>query len=195
MKAVRFVEGVRDKLVPIDTVKQHPDNPNNGDIENLIESIQVNDFYSTVTVDRATGYILAGNHRYQALLALGAKEIPVVYVDKDRHGTLRVLVGDNKSGRLARPDLAQEIEVLKELATSDLGFAGSGYTQDTFLALLQEVAGINPIPTADGFGHGVAPSGIFQVVLDFKDEDARDECFATLSDEFGDDAVVRTTNL
>lgn len=195
MKAVRFVEGVRANLVPIDTVRQHPDNPNNGDIEALIESIQINDFYSTVTVDRATGYILAGNHRYQALLALDAKQIPVVYVDKDRHGTLRVLMGDNKTGKLAVVDKAQEIAVLRELADSDLGFAGSGYTQDSFLALIQELANIQPIPTADGFGHGVAPSGIFQVIIDFKDEDARDQCFSRLADEYGDDFVVRTANL
>lgn len=195
MKAVRFAEGVRANLVPIDTVQQHPANPNNGDIEALIESIQVNDFYSTVTVDRATGYILAGNHRYQALLALDATQIPVVYVDKDRHGALRVLVGDNKTGKLAVVDKAQEVTVLRELAESDLGFAGSGYTQDSFLALLQELANTGPIPTPDGFGHGVAPSGIFQVVIDFSDEDARDELFADLAERYDLEGKVRTVNL
>jgi len=195
MKAVSFAEGVKPNLVPIDQVRQHPDNPNNGDVDALIESIQVNGFYTTITVDRATGYILAGNHRYQALHALGAKEIPVVWLDKDREGTVRILVGDNKTGKLARVDQAQEITLLRELMDTDLGFAGSGYTQDSFLQLLQDQANLTPIPTADGFGHGVAPSGIFQVVLDFKDQDARDEAFATLADEYGDDCVVRTTNL
>lgn len=194
MMAVHFVEDVRDKLVPIEQVKQHPENPNNGDVEALIESIQMNGFYSTITVDRNTGYILAGNHRYQALHALGATHVPVVWVDKDRGGSIRLMVGDNKTGKLAVVDNAQQIELLRELAETPMGLAGSGFTQDSFLQLLQDFANqTNQIPTSDGFGHGVAPSGIYQVVVDFRDEGERDECFADLADRYED--KVRTVNL
>ena len=185
MRAVNFVEDVRDKLVPIDQVRQHPDNPNNGDVDALIESIQINGFYTTITADRNTGYILAGNHRYQALHALGATHIPVVWLDKDREGTVRILVGDNKTGKLARVDQAQEVELLKELMGSDLGFAGSGYTQESFLQLLQDLNNAAaPIPTADGFGHGTAPSGIFQVVVDFDNAEERDDLYADLAERY-----------
>lgn len=193
MKAVQFAEDVRDKLVPIDQVRQHPDNPNNGDVEALIESIKVNSFYTTITADRATGYILAGNHRYQALHALGATHIPVVWLDKDRDGTIRILVGDNKTGKLAVVDSGQQIELLRELAESNLGLAGTGFTEDSFLQLLQDYANQDQIPTSDGFGHGVAPSGIYQVILDFRDEDERDEAFADLADRYED--KVRTANI
>lgn len=196
MKAVHFVDDVRDKLVPITDVKQHPDNPNNGDIEALVESIQVNGFYTTIAVDRNTGYILAGNHRYQALCALGATQIPVVWLDKDRSGAVRVLVGDNKTGKLAVVDAGQQIELLRELAETPMGLAGSGFTQDSFLQLLQDFANQgNQIPTSDGFGHGVAPSGIFQVVVDFRDEDARDTLFADLAERPEYDGMVRTVNI
>lgn len=194
MKAVNFVEDVRDKLVPIDQVRQHPDNSNNGDVDALIESIQLNGFYSTVTVDRNTGYILAGNHRYQALHALGATHIPVVWLDRDRGGSIRILVGDNKTGKLAVVDSAQQIELLRELAETQQGLAGTGYTQDAFLQLVQDFANQgNEIPTADGFGHGVAPSGIYQVVVDFEDQDERDLAFADLADRHP--GKVRTVNL
>lgn len=196
MKAVHFVDDVKDKLVPIDQVRQHPDNPNNGDVEALIESIQVNGFYTTIAVDRATGYILAGNHRYQALCALNATHIPVVWLDKDRSGSVRVLVGDNKTGKLAVVDAGQQIELLRELAETPMGLAGSGFNQDSFLQLLQDYANQgNQIPTADGFGHGVAPSGIYQVVVDFRDEDQRDVLFAELAERPEYDGLVRTMNI
>lgn len=196
MKAVHFVDDVKPHLVPIEQVKQHPDNPNNGDVEALIESIQVNGFYTTIAVDRATGYILAGNHRYQALHALGATQIPVVWLDKDRSGSVRVLVGDNKTGKLAVVDAGQQIELLRELAETPMGLAGSGFTQDSFLQLLQDYAQQgNQIPTADGFGHGVAPSGIYQVVVDFRDEDQRDSLFAEMAERPEYDGMVRTVNI
>lgn len=191
MKAVNFVEDVRDKLVPIDQVRQHPDNPNNGDIDKLVESIQTNGFYTTITADRATGYILAGNHRYQALHALGAKEIPVVWVEKDRSGTLRILVGDNQTARLAWMDKAQELEILQELMNSAAGIAGTGHDFET---MAQLAADLQVVPEApDGFGHGLAPSGIYQVVIDFQDEDDRDDLYAEMADRYEDKA--RTVNL
>lgn len=193
MRMVNFVEDVRDKLVPIEQVKQHPDNPNNGDVEKLIESIQVNGFYTTITADRQTGYILAGNHRYQALHALGATQIPVVWVDKDRHGTLRILVGDNATGQLAEVDRSGQAEILRELMESNLGIAGTGFDPDSYQRLLEQLLlDQQPIPTADGFGQGVAPSGIFQVVIDFENADERDELFADLAGRY---EGVRTVNL
>jgi hypothetical protein len=193
MRAVNFVEDVRDKLVPIDQVKQHPDNPNNGDVEKLIESIQVNGFYTTITADRATGYILAGNHRYQALHALGATQIPVVWVDKDRHGTLRILVGDNATGQLAEVDKSGQAEILRELMESPLGIAGSGFDVDSYQRLLEQLLmDQQQIPMAEGFGAGTAPSGIFQVVIDFDNADDRDTLLSELAQSYGN---VRSVNL
>jgi hypothetical protein len=193
MRAVNFVEDVRDKLVPIDQVRQHPDNPNNGDVEKLIESIQVNGFYTTITADRSTGYILAGNHRYQALHALGATQIPVVWVDKDRHGTLRILVGDNATGQLAEVDKSGQAEILRELMESPLGIAGSGFDVDSYQRLLEQLLmDQQQIPMAEGFGAGTAPSGIFQVVIDFDNADDRDTLLSELAQSYEN---VRSVNL
>jgi ParB-like nuclease domain len=193
VRAVNFVADVRDKLVPIDQVKQHPDNPNNGDVEKLIESIQINGFYTTITADRQTGYILAGNHRYQALHALGATHIPVVWVDKDRHGTLRILVGDNATGQLAEVDRSGQAQILRELMESNVGIAGTGFDTDSYQRLLEQLLmDQQQIPTPEGFGAGTAPSGIFQVVIDFDNADERDELFADLAGQY---SGVRTVNL
>lgn len=195
MRAVRFAEGVKSLLVPIEQVKQHPRNPNNGDIDNLIESIQVNGFVTAITVDAKTGYIIAGNHRYQALHALGAQQIPVLWVDHwDEEGATRYLVGDNAAGKRAELDPSATLALLQELNNTQQGLAGSGYGQVEYLRLMEEVLALGQeIPTADGFGHGVAPSGIYQVIIDFEDQDERDEAFVDASERFG--SKCRTANL
>lgn len=197
MKLVQFAEGVTPLLEPIDAVRQHPRNPNNGDVEALTESIQVNGFYTAITADKDTGYILAGNHRYQALLALGATQIPVIWAKKDTEGALRVLAVDNRSARLARMDDAAQLELLKDLQETEIGLFGTGFDELSMELLMQQVAmeAEEPIGDGEGFGPGDAPNGIYQVVVDFYDEAQRDDLFATLADDPALDGKVRTANL
>lgn len=197
MKLVQFAEGVTPLLESIDAVRQHPRNPNNGDVEALVESIQINGFYTAITADKDTGYILAGNHRYQALLALNATQIPVIWAKKDAEGALRVLTVDNRSARLARMDDAAQLELLKDLQESEIGLAGSGFDDLSMDLLMQQVAmdAEAPIGEGEGFGAGEAPNGIYQVVVEFYDSDQRDELFATLVDDPSLEGKVRTANL
>lgn len=196
MSGVSFVEGVRSLLVPIDLVHQHPDNPNNGDIEELVQSIQVNGFYTAVTVDKNTKEILVGNHRYQALLALGAKQIPVIWADKSEEGRYRILVGDNILARLARMEPAQTAAILRDLKdTTDLGLAGTGVSDMAYEKMLIDLAKeTEPIPANGGFGTHQAT--IFQVVVEFDNREERDEAYASLMDHYeGDDHRVRTVDI
>lgn len=196
--SVNFAAGVQGLLEPIDAVRQHPRNPNNGDVENLMESIKVNGFYTAITAIRATGEIVAGNHRYQALLGLGATQIPVIWLDKDATGALRVLVGDNESSRMAQMDQAAQLALLQDLAESEIGLIGTGFTDDKMELLLAQIAqeAEMPIGEGQGFGAGQAPSGLYQVVIDFQDDETgRDELFAELVDRAGIEGRVRTVNL
>lgn len=197
MKYVEWAEGVKPLLTSIDRVKQHPDNPNNGDDENLIESIQINGFYTAITADADTGYILAGNTRYRSLLALGATEIPVIWTKKGAEGALRVLIGDNESARLAQMDKAAQLALLQDLAETEVGLAGTGFTDQSLELLAAQVAleAEQEIGAGQGFGAGEAPNGIFQVVVDFYSEDERDELFTRLSEEMDIAGTVRTANL
>lgn len=196
--SVNFAAGVQGLLEPIDAVRQHPRNPNNGDVENLMESIKVNGFYTAITAIRATGEIVAGNHRYQALLGLGATQIPVIWLDKDATGALRVLVGDNESSRMAQMDQSAQLALLQDLAESEIGLIGTGFTDDKMELLLAQIAqeAEMPIGEGQGFGAGQAPSGLYQVVIDFQDDETgRDELFAELVDRAGIEGRVRTVNL
>lgn len=194
MTAVRWAEGVKPLLVPIDQVKQDPRNPNKGDDENLVESIKVNGFVTAVTADSKTGYITAGNTRYRALLELGATEIPVIWVDHwAGQDSTRYLIGDNASARRAVMDDSAELELLKSLMDdSDLRLAGTSISETDYERMLMEDA-MEPPPEGTGFGQGPALQGLFQIVIDFQDaEDERDEAFADLSQRYEN---VRMTSI
>lgn len=197
MKMVRFADGVKPLLVPIDSVRQHPDNPNNGDVDAIVESIQINGFFTAITVDQDTGYILAGNHRYQALHALGATEIPVIWTKQDPTSATRILVADNRLGQMAQMDNAALAELLQDLQETETGLAGSGFDDDSLQALLAQVALDQEaeIGEGNGFGSGEAPNGIYQVIVDFYDEDERDNLFASLVEDMSLEGKVRTANL
>ena len=76
---VRFSKSLEPLLVPIDQVKPHPDNPNKGDDEVVLESVIVNGFVSLPTADANTGYMIAGHTRLRALKKLGATHIPIIW--------------------------------------------------------------------------------------------------------------------
>ncbi len=152
---IRWPDQLVDLLVPIEDVRQHPDNPNNGDAELIAEMIEVHGFYAPVAVQRSTGYILAGNHRYEALLSLDATSIPVVYLDVDDEGATRILLGDNKSSRVARLDPAAEYRLLLALAETDLGLLATGSHPGDLTRLARFTGDLPP----DLPGEGAGPSG------------------------------------
>jgi ParB-like chromosome segregation protein Spo0J len=145
MSIVRFHEALTPLMEPIGSVSQHPENPNNGDIEAIAASMEVNGVFTPVIAQRSTGYILAGNHRYAALHSLGARNIPVVWLDVDEKEALRILLADNRIAQLAMIDSAQLRDLLERVSDEDLGLLGTGY-DDQFLNHLINVQDYQPEP-------------------------------------------------
>ena len=143
---VRFHDDLAPLMQPIDSVQQHPENYNNGDLDAIVESIEVNGMYRPVYVQQSTGYIVAGNHTWLACKMLEATEIPVVYVDLNQHQARKILVADNQVAKLARPDDAQLLDLLDRIAVDD-GLAGTGFNEDSIeaLRLLQQKLAGTPI--------------------------------------------------
>lgn len=186
----RFPDSLGPLLVPINSVQQFPGNPNNGDLDELLTSIDVNGFITAVTVDKKTGYILAGNHRWQALHALGAEHIPVIWAEQALDGGKRYLIADNQIGSLARMDEHALVQMLQDLQNTELGLIGTGFDAEALDRLLIDLSTGGDIPVGGGFD--VAPNGIYQVVVEFETEDQRDELFADLAGQYD---KVRTVNL
>ena len=123
---VRFHADLAPLMRPIDSVEPHPENYNNGDVETLAESIEVNGMYRPIYVQASTGFIIAGNHTWMACKSLAAEKIPAVILDVDDVTAKKIMVADNRIASLAMPDHGQLASILESLSeVSDL--TGTGY--------------------------------------------------------------------
>lgn len=147
------------KQVPVGDLKSHPDNPRKGNIDALAESIRINGFYGAIVVQQSTGYILVGNHRWQAAKAVGLKKVPVIYVDVDDEGARKILLADNRTSDMSTYD---ESALVKLLSSIDL--AGTGYDEsdlDDIIARLDLPAPIG-VPTQQRGGGEAGDSSVLQ---------------------------------
>jgi ParB-like chromosome segregation protein Spo0J len=133
---VKFHDDLEPLLVDIHSVTQHPDNYNNGDVEAIAESIEVNGVYRPIFVQKSTGYIIAGNHTWEACQTLGAQRIPVVSLDVDDTSALSIMLADNRTASLARPDSAALVSVLSRLDHDRGNLHGTGYEPRDLEALI-----------------------------------------------------------
>ena len=144
---VRYHDDLAQLLTPIDDLKQHPDNPNNGDIDAIAESIDTNGMYRPIFVQKDTGWIIAGNHTWEACKMLGADEIPVVYLDVDNRTAAKIMLADNRTAALAIPDPALLLNLMHDHLHDDL--LGTGYSTHD-LDVLEHLAAI-PLSRTDEF--------------------------------------------
>lgn len=126
---VRFHPALQSLLVDIADLSPHPDNPSNGDMEAVAESIEISGMYRPVYAQRSTGFVLGGNTTYSACLYLGAELIPVVWLDVDGETAVRIMLGDNQIARLALVDQALLAPALDALLSTELKLLGTGYAE------------------------------------------------------------------
>jgi hypothetical protein len=125
-----------------DSLHPHPQNPRNGDVEAIAESVRVNGVYRPVIVAR-DGTILAGHHLWYALGELEQREVDVIRLDLDPHSAeaKRLMLADNRTSDLGTYDDSL-LSDLAEVVRRDVGLAGTGYTEadlDQIRAALQEL--------------------------------------------------------
>lgn len=125
--------------VPIEGLEFHPRNVRQGDVGAISESLKQHGQYRPIVVQKSTNYVLAGNHTLKAAQMLGWETIAATYVDCDDETALRILLVDNRANDLAMYDDNTLAELLKELAMSDLGLTGTGFTGDVLDNLLEDL--------------------------------------------------------
>lgn len=142
--------------VPLATLKPHPDNPRNGDVEAIAESLHTNGQYKPIVVAK-DGTVLAGNHTYAAALSLGWEDIQVVRlgITAKSKAAKRIMLADNRTSDMGRYDEAQ---LLRELQALNGDLLGTGYSERDLEALehlwddplnLDDLIDIHGEPTAD----------------------------------------------
>lgn len=136
-------------LAPIDDVIQHPANYNNGDLDAIAESIEVNGMYRPIYIQRSTRYIVAGNTTWAACKMLEASQIPVIALDLTDQAAKKILLVDNRSASLALPDDAALIRLLDSLGDDVVGTGWNDHTIE-LLRLAQDEAERRPLGTPAG---------------------------------------------
>lgn len=124
--------------VPIDSVRPHPRNPNDGNVGAISLSLQQFAQYAPIVVQRSTGHIVKGNHTYLAARALGWTEIAANVMDMDDTQALAVLVGDNRQSELGTRDQDELAALLTELAEAD-ALLGTGFDCDDVDQLIADL--------------------------------------------------------
>jgi len=116
---------VETQIEPITAVRPHPDNPRQGDIGAITQSLQEFGQYRPIVANKTTGRILVGNHTYQGAVLLGWKEIAVSWVEVDEDSEIKILLVDNRTSDLATYDKTDH----QQAVTQVLGnLNGTGYT-------------------------------------------------------------------
>jgi len=129
----------RTELVPIDSIHPHERNVNQADLGAIIESIGVHGFYGTVIVQKSTGAILCGTHRWRAAHEKGYQQIPVTFIDVSDSQAVKIMLVDNRTARLGTDDNAALADLLQGLS-NDGGIQGTGYDQEALEQLIADLA-------------------------------------------------------
>lgn len=139
------------EMVAIDAVVEHPENPRRGDVELIEGLIEENGFFGALIVQRSTGRILVGNHRWKAARRAGADQIPVLFVDVDDERAMKILLSENRANDQATYD---EEALFSVLSDYEGNLEGTGYDADALDDLLASIG--TPTTPPEEFKGGFA---------------------------------------
>lgn len=146
------------RMTAVTKLAFHPDNPRQGDVGAIIQSIEANGWVGSIVAQCSTGRVLAGNHRLQAATHVGMTKVPVHWVDVDDDTARRILLADNRVADLATYDDNALAELLTDLAGSN-NLPGTGWDGDDVDDLLAQLTGDDFIghtpPAVGSLAHNV----------------------------------------
>ncbi|RZF02953.1 ParB N-terminal domain-containing protein [Streptomyces albidoflavus] len=186
MSEPKIPEPLLPHLVPIDSVKPWPGNPNQGDIDDIADSLSQYGQWRPAVIQKSTGQICIGNSMWIAAKEkLGWTGIAAITLDLTDVDARKMLARDNRSRDKATYNDFLLTDFLSELNDlSDDGLDGSGWEEpdlddllkstgalaaDTtsFLATFTEpdtseaAQALTPAaaPAANPFSHNASPDG------------------------------------
>lgn len=138
-----IAESLRPLAVPLSKLKPMPGNPRRGDVEAVARSYERFGQRKPI-VARRDGTVIAGNHQLKAAAKLGWKSIAVVYVDDDDTTAKAYAIADNRTADLGAYDDAALLALLRDVAATENGLDGVGYSQADVDAMLSDVPDFQP---------------------------------------------------
>jgi ParB-like chromosome segregation protein Spo0J len=169
------------RMVRVDELEPHPDNPHHGNVDLIAGSIKRFGFYGSVVVQSSRMRIIAGEHRWRGAHKAGLKKIPAVVLDVDDDAALRILLADNRLGEFGGYDDTKLVELLQGLPDLD----GTGWRDEDLADLLDDLAGEIEV-IADEAATPQPPKRPAPAPAD-DDQDQRDDSRGDLEDEEPDE--------
>lgn len=136
----KIAPSLADLAVELGSVKLHPRNPRRGDVPEIKKSLKRFGQYKTITVQKSTGLILAGNHTWKAARELGWKKIAAAFVDLPDDEATALVLADNGTADLAVYDEAELAAMVADVRDPNLI---PGFSQDRVENLIY---GVNQEP-------------------------------------------------
>lgn len=136
------------KLVSVEELRPHPQNPRVNELGTIRDSIDANGFYGALVVNKPTGHILAGNHRYKAAVEQDIKVLPVIFVDVDEATALRIMSADNRTSDIGGYDEEKLVSLLDQIK-AETSLVGSGYSDFDFQEMMRAIEARDPLPPED----------------------------------------------
>lgn len=170
--------------------REHPDDQ----LNHIIQSIEQHGIYRNIVVaDDFT--VLAGHGVMKACRKMGLKEVPVIKlsIKSDSPQALKLLAGDNETGRLAQVNDRMLSEILREVKDFDaVGLIGSGF-DDMMLANLvmisrtsKEISNINEAAEWVGMPDYEPREEQFSISVHFLSEDDKELFFNVIGQKYTD---------
>lgn len=133
-----------DAIIPIETLKPNPKNPNHhpdSQIQLLGQIIKSNGWRAPITVSNQSGYIVKGHGRLEAALAAGLTLAPVDYQNyASESEEMADLAADNRLAELSSMDGVMLADLLVELQENgDIPTILTGYDEEDIEALLKSL--------------------------------------------------------
>lgn len=121
----------------VDRLKPHPSNPRKGDVPAIMQSLERFGQVKPLIVQRSTGFIVAGNHTFEAARRLGWAKVRVIVKDMDDDTARSYLLADNRTGDKATYDEGNLYKLLSET----INLEGTGYDVDDMETLADALGG------------------------------------------------------
>lgn len=148
---------LRRHIVPIDTIAPWPGNPRTGDIDAIAASMKEHGQWRVAVVQKSSGQIVIGNNMwFAARERLDWSGLAAITLDLPDDEAKRMLARDNKTSDDGTYDIELLADFLGELADTEQGLAGTGYT-DTELDELLKTTGALGDQTADFLDQFTSP--------------------------------------
>lgn len=143
------------EIVPVDSLKPHPQNANATDPERLERSVEAHGVYRAIVVS-SDDFILAGNHTWAGAIKDGAKTITIhrLPIPHDHPQALEILLVDNPPPGAQKYDNGLLLDLLREVESTQGDFSATGFEQSDVDALLAQIekdqkSTLDPDPTSD----------------------------------------------